>query len=326
MKRPLWPILLLLLLAAPRAAGAEVEVLATTYPMFLFTRNILAGAPDSRVTLLVGAPGCPHDYAPTPAELERLSQAEIIVSGGLALDSFLERALGVAKPRLKIIDATGGPAAADNKAAPVIILDPESARAWYRGRAQSPPTADPHFFASPSGAMVMAGHIAEGLARIDPQGAELYRANAAAFKAELKSLLEKFWASGVKLHQPRVILSHGVLTYLAADLGLNVVAVIEGEDEAPVSAARLSELAVLAGREDVRAILADPDGRLDLARTLGAEAGLPVAVIDPVTSGPDDPPPDYFQKVFLTDLEVLDALFRRPPDPPVTKPRPARRP
>ena len=322
---PVWLLLAGLGLVRPATAPAEVEVLATTYPIYLFTRNLMAGVPGSRVSLLMGTPGCPHDYNPTPRELETLSRAEILASGGLKLDAFLERALGVAKPGLKIIDASGG-LAGEPRAAPAVILDLGAARSWYRGRSQAPPGPDPHLFASLSGAMTLTLNLAEGLARLDPAGAEIYRTNAIGLNAEYKSLLERYWAVGVKLRQPKVILGHSVLSYLAADLGLTVAAVIEDEEEAPVSAARLSALAALAGREGVRAVLVDPDGRLDLARTVGAEARLPVAVIDPVTSGPDEPPADYFQKVFLTNLQVLDELFSRPPPAPEEKAPAAGRP
>jgi ABC-type Zn uptake system ZnuABC Zn-binding protein ZnuA len=103
-----------------------------------------------------------------------------------------------------------------------------------------------------------------------------------------------------------------VLGYLAADLGLTVtdiIEVVEGVEEEPVSAARLAEL-VSRARES-EAVLAAPDWQvqLQLARTVGAEAKRPVALIDPVTSGPADPPADYFQKVFITNLAVLNKLF-----------------
>jgi ABC-type Zn uptake system ZnuABC Zn-binding protein ZnuA len=159
--------------------------------------------------------------------------------------------------------------------------------------------------------MAMTDNLAEALARLDPQGAELYRVNAGAVNAEYRRILDRFRAVAARWPpKPRVILSHGVLRYLAADLGLDVADVIEGAGEEPVSAARLAELAGRA--RECAAVLADPDGQLDLARTVGAEARRPVAVIDPVASGPPDPPEDYFQKVFLTNLAVLDKLFTRP--------------
>ena len=293
--------------AGPPAAAAAVEVLAADYPVWLFTQNLLAGAPDSRVTLLVTSPGCPHDHVLAPAELETLSRADILISGGLALDAFLERALGVAKPSLKIIDASGGGLKVRSGVNQALVLDLTTARNWYRAPEERP---DPHLFASLSGAMIMTDNLAEALARLDPQGADLYRNNALEVNAKYQRLLYEFQAAAARWsRKPRVILSHGALRPMAADLGLIVADIIEGSEEEPISAARLAELVNRA--LECEAVLAAPGGQLDLARTVGAEARRPVAIIDPVASGPADP--EYFQKVFMTNLAVLDELFSRMP-------------
>ena len=308
----LWLWLALQIAAGPRAASAGVEVLAADYPVYLFTRSLLAGVPGGRVTLLTAAPGCSHDHVLAPAELETLSRADILVSGGLALDTFLERALSVAKPGLKIIDAGGGGLKVRASLNQALVLDLAAARKWYRASEERP---DPHLFASLSGAMTMTDNLAEALARLDPQGAETYRDNALEINAQYQRLLYEAQAVAARWSpRPRVILSHGVLRYLATDLRLTVADIIEGAEEEPVSAARLAELVGRA--RECAAVLADPDGRLDLARTVGAEARRPVAVLDPAVSGPADPPPDYFQKVFLTNLAVLNELFTQPPAKP----------
>jgi ABC-type Zn uptake system ZnuABC Zn-binding protein ZnuA len=292
---------LLIITGGPRSAAAGVEVLAADYPVYLFTRSLLPGVPDSGVTLLTAVPGYPNDQTLTPTELETLSRADILASGGLALDAFLERGLGVAKPGLRIIDASARPA-------DTLILELAEARNWYRSPASSRP--DPHLFASLSGAVIMTNNLAEALARLDPPAAEIYRNNAVEVTSQYQRLLYDCqsiaagWSPG-----PRVIISHGVLSHMATDFKLIVAGVIEGAGEKP-SPARLAELNRLA--RECTAVLADPGGRLDLARIVGAQARLPVAVLDPVASGPADPPAAYFQKVFQTNLTVLNKLFSRP--------------
>ena len=302
----IWLWLTLSVAAGPRAAAAGAEFLAANFPVYLFTRNLLAGVPDSRVTLLTDAPVCPHDHVLTPAELEILSRADILVSGGLALDTFLERGLGVTKPGLKIIDASGSglQARAGQNQGPV--LDRDTARMWYR--TPRPTRPDPHLFASLSGAMTMTENLAEAMAWLDPRGADIYRANASEINARFQILLYDFQSIAAGWSpKPRVILSHAALGYLAADLGLVVDDIIEGAEPEMISANRLAELTNRALA--CTAVLAYPHGRLDLARTVGAKARRPVAVIDPAASGPADPPEDYFQKVFQTNLAVLNELF-----------------
>ncbi|MDR1043659.1 MAG: metal ABC transporter substrate-binding protein [Candidatus Adiutrix sp.] len=304
---------LLLLPAGPAASLAAGEILCSTFPVWLFTRNIIEGSPRFQAGLMIGSQlGCPHDYSPTQAELERLSRAEILVINGLGLEAFLSRSLGVAKAGLKIIDASGGrDPDQDSRSGPAaLVIDKESA-VRLPGHHQDGP--NPHIFAAPGQAAGMVRNIGEALASLDMDNAELYLDNAAKLADELETLAASARNLGQELGRPKIISSHGVFDYLARDLGLSIVSHIEEEDGAAPSAARLAALVKLARQDGVRAVLTDPQGNINLARTLGAEARLPVAVIDPVSAGPPDAPLDYYQKVMKTNLEVMKKLFAAPP-------------
>ncbi len=307
------------LTAPPAAAQTSGDLLCSTFPIYLFTKNITQGRENFRVSLMVDSHlGCPHDYAPTPADLEHLSQAEVLVINGLGLESFLSQALRVTKPELVVIDASGGraPSAAATGQARV-VLNKEEATALAQAYGHNGP--NPHLFAAPGTAAHLVRDIANGLVAIDPEGAEIYTANAARLAGEMETLAAAFQATGAKLGHPKVITSHGIFDYLARELGLEIVAAMEEVDGAEPSAAHLADLVRQARRGGVRAILVEPDGPLNLARTLGAEAKLPVAILDPVSAGPMDAPLDYYQKVMLTDLDVVVKLFTAPAPPPPPK-------
>ncbi len=299
----------------PAALAAE-NLLCSTFPVYLFTRAIVGDSGSYDVRLMIDSSrGCPHDYAPTPAELERLSQAEVLVINGLGMEAFLERSLGVAKPGLKVIDASGRASAETPPAVAYVVTDRAGAmaRAAAFGHNHEGPghseELNPHLFAAPGSALTLVGHIKTGLVQIDPERASAYEENAAKLSQELSSLAQLAGQIGQTLGHPRIIVSHSVFDYLARDLGFEIVAAIEEEDGAEPSAARLTALVKLARDRQVKAVLTDPEGNINLARTLGAETRLPVAVIDPVAAGPPDPPLDYYQKVMLTNLDVLAKLF-----------------
>lgn len=320
--RILLPVLAAAFLVGPmgtRTAWAAEDLLCSTFPVYLFTKNITQGRDNFRVGLLIdSALGCPHDYAPTPADLERLSRARVLVINGLGLEAFLPLALRVAKPDLAVIDASGGRAPGAAEGEMKVVLTKAEATAL----SHSHDGPNPHLFAAPGTAAALVRNIAEGLASVDPEGAETYRANAARLAGEFQTLAAAFQAAGKKLGHPPVIIGHGVFDYLAQDLGLTVAARIEEVDGVEPSAARLTELAALAKERGVRAILVDPEGDANLARTLGAEAKVPVAVIDPVSGGPADAPLDYYQQVMLTDLDVLFKLFGAAPAPAPAETKP----
>ena len=307
---PALALLAALSLGGPPAALAAGDVLATTFPIYLFTKNITQGSDTYEARLMVESTiGCPHDYAPPPGDLERLARADVLIMNGLGLEEFLPRALRVAKDSLKIIDASGGQAGSVATAASTnLIID----RRTVMAQPHLIDGPNPHLFAAPSTAAAMARNIAEGLATLDPDKAALYRTNAARLAGELEAAANTMRLAGQTLGHPKVIVSHGIFDFLAQDMGLNIVASIEEADGAEPSAARLAELAKLAREQEVRAILVDPDGDVKTARTLGAEAKVPVAVIDPVSAGPADAPLDYYPKVMLTNAQVLVELFTKP--------------
>jgi ABC-type Zn uptake system ZnuABC Zn-binding protein ZnuA len=107
----------------------------------------------------------------------------------------------------------------------------------------------------------------------------------------------------------KVVASHGFMDYFAQDLGLTILADIEPAPEAAPSPARLKAISDLIRNERISAILIEPHADLKLAKTLGSETGIPVAVIDPATSGSPDPPVDYYQRVIREDLMILSRLF-----------------
>lgn len=299
-------IALLLSFALSLPAHASGSLLCSTFPMYMFTKSISQGRDAFTVDLMIaGAGGCPHDYAPTPAELEKLSQASVLVINGRGLEGFLSQALKVARVDLQIVDASG-----PEPDAPLILARNDlMGREDLQNHAAAP---NPHLFAAPGSAIGQVERIAEALSTLDPGGAELYRANAARLTDDLKGIAASFAAAGQALGQPKVIVSHGIFEFLARDMGLQIVAAIEEEDGVDPSPARLAQLLTVAKDEAVRAILVDPHGNVDLARALGAETKIPVAVIDPVDSGPLNAPLEYYQGVMLTDLDVLQKLLAEP--------------
>ena len=72
--------------ASPMDAASsqpEVRIVASTFPVYLFTRNIVNGAQGVVVeSMLPASMGCPHDYVLTPGDMEKISRAKIFVANG----------------------------------------------------------------------------------------------------------------------------------------------------------------------------------------------------------------------------------------------------
>ena len=310
--------LFLILSPAPSALAAD-RLACASYPVWIIARYLTDGSERFLADLMTNpATGCPHDFAPTLRDLERLTQTPVLFKNGLNLETYLDKALRVAPPDIVVIDGSAGV--------------PTLSMAWGRmdlgDLARDPdgvlPSSipNPHIFLSPKFVKVMAANLATRLKELDPMGSDIYEGKLAAFQADMDALEARVAVFKDTRRGYKVITSHGFLDYLAQDLGLAVIADLSPTGtETPPSAARLRNLTSLARSERVSVILIDPEADPAPARTLSNETGVPAAVIDTVTSGPSNPPLDYYQLVLKEDLALLEELLPQnhfPPEPPAS--------
>lgn len=285
-------LLLFLLLfcgqGAQAAQGSPFRVLASTFPVYLFTRNICSGIEGVSVELLVPAQvGCPHDFALKPADMARLNKASALVINGDGLEEFLEKMLA-GKKELKVIDA-----AHDVPTLP--------AADSHHGHEH----VNPHIFAAPAQAALMCDNIATELARIDPDHAEAYMENARPYIRSLLALDEHFAAVGAMAENRKIAIAHDALAYLMANAGLEVIAIMQNSDSVARLAALKKEFAAN------RPVLLAGDAQYSdrLLKTLSDETGVPFALFNVCASGPDNAPLDYYQKQMEENLKILEQYF-----------------
>ena len=61
------------------------------------------------------------------------------------------------------------------------------------------------------------------------------------------------------------------------------------------------------------AVFTEPQYPPAVGQTIARETGLPVAVLDPVASGPADAPLDYYEQAMRRNLETLRATLGASP-------------
>lgn len=283
-------VLAALLLALPAAAAeraAPRRLLAATFPVFQIVRQVVRDVPGIQLELLFPAEaGCPHDRALTPRDMRKLAEADILAINGLGLEAFADQDLARLNPRLAVADAAEG--------AQDLLPDGETGR------------FNPHLFASPRRAAGMSLTLGNRLAQLDPDHADLYRKNAAAYAQRLNRLADAFAELGGRLANRRIVTGHNVFDYLARDMGLEVSAVLQAGENRQPAAADLLRLIRLIREQQVGAVFSEPGHAETLARTVAREAGIPAARLDPVAGGPADAPPDYYETVMRANLHTLE--------------------
>jgi len=298
-------------------ARAELNVLCTTFPIHLIARNVAQGRAGVDLQLLLPAGmGCPHDYALTPQDLRKIAAADVLVVNGLGLEEFLGAPVETANPDVETVDSSAGiqdlleyaheHAEAEEEHDHEAEADHDHAEHDHGHHHHT--GVNPHLFASPRQAARIALNVAAGLSKADPEGAGVYFRNAQAYADRLNALADEMAALGRTLKNNRIVEPHGVFDYLARDMGLEVVAVLRPHGQEP-SAAEMLELVRTLRAKQAGAIFTEPQYPAKVGAALARETGLPTATLDPVATGPDEAPLDYYETAMRQNMEVLRATL-----------------
>ena len=331
------------------AAEAKVRVLATTYPVYLITRAVTQSSPDVQVDLLIPAQtGCPHDYALTPRDMQKLAKARIVVINGLGLEAFLEKPLAAAG-NFTIVDSSKGVKAIvedhdeDQHAAPggaeAAHKDGHDHAAGGTGHEAGHEAGhesghdhghgaehgtehgtehghdhggvNPHAFASPMQAAIMARNIGRGLAAAEPVAAKNCPEAAEAYAARLEAVGKRLAAVGANAANKNVVALHDGMAYLVRDAGLNLVDVIQEDEEAQPSAARLLDLVKKIKVSKPVVLIGEPQYSEKPVRALSAETGVPAVQLDSLASGLSNAPLDHYETVMTNNYVIFEKYFAK---------------
>ncbi len=164
---------------------------------------------------------------------------------------------------------------------------------------------NPHLFASPRMAAQIAMNIAAGLSKVYPESASIYFQQAATYEKTMNVLADETAALGKKLKNKRIIQPHGAFDYLARDMGIHIIDTMQPHGQKP-SAAEMIHLVRRIKKRKVGAIFTEPQYPGETGQTLSKETGVPVVIIDPVATGPDNAPLDYYETTMRQNLKRIE--------------------
>ena len=204
--------------AQPQAIAAEKIKVVTSFTILAdITRNI---AGDHAEVVSVTKPGAEiHGYQPTPHDLVKASDADLILWNGLGLErwfrQFVEQHGVEAVPLHQVRDALGIPAAVVSSGVKPISI----ARGAYDGK------PNPHAWMGLSDVMIYVDNIRDALSDIDPAHAADFRRNAETYKSRLAAVYAPLRDSiaGIPPESRMLVTCEGAFSYLARDLKLEEV-------------------------------------------------------------------------------------------------------
>jgi manganese/iron transport system substrate-binding protein len=286
-------VVLALGILLPQASVAQDKFKAiTTFTVIADMAQRVAG--DAAIVESITKPGAEvHFYQPTPGDLVRAQDADLILWNGLNLEQWFERFFQ------NLRDIPG--ALVTEGIEPMGI-----AEGPYTGK------ANPHAWMSPLNAESYVDNIAAAFAEHDPANAEVYLANAEAYKAEIEASIEPLEAiiASVPEEKRWLVSSEGAFSYLARDLGLKELYIwpINADQQGTPQQVRKVIDAVRAN--DIPAVFSEstipPDAAMQIARETGAKYGG-VLYVDSLTEA-DGAVPTYLDLLRVTTETIARGL------------------
>ena len=182
-------------------AEAKFKVVTTFTVIQDIAQNV---AGDAATVESITKPGAEiHEYEPTPKDIVKAQSADLILWNGLNLERWFERFFQNIKDKPAVVVTEG--------------ITPLSI---YEGPYKDAP--NPHAWMSPSNALIYVENIKNALVKYDPQNADTYQKNAAAYAEKIKQLdkplREKL--SLIPADQRWLVTSEGAFSYLEKDYDL----------------------------------------------------------------------------------------------------------
>ena len=284
----LLPTLLLLL---PALACGET-VVTSFYPVWVLTLNLTEGIEGlDVVNLAENTAGCLHDYSLQNSDMTVLSGADVLLINGSGIEAFLP-VITSAYPDLPIVDATAGlPFLSESDIVEI-------------GEAEEGEEVNSHLWLDPQRAASMASNLAAGLILLFPDCEPQITVNLNAYRDRLLALDETL-REGLSGTQRKVIIFHEAFPYFAEACGLPVAAIVNKEPEDSLPTAQLVRVAGLIKAEKSMPLILKSTEEDPAVNTLVNETGVSVCELDPMTSGPEDPPLDYYETVMIQNMKTL---------------------
>jgi manganese/iron transport system substrate-binding protein len=278
-------------LAVPVEASAKFKAVTTFTVIADIARNVAGDAADVESITKPGAEI--HNYQPTPGDILKAQDANLILWNGLHLELWFEKFFR---------NLDGVPEAVVSAGVEPMGIS----EGPYQGK------PNPHAWMSPKNALIYVDNIRDAFVKYDPANAEIYKKNAEAYKEKIQATIAPINAELSSIPEDRrwLVSSEGAFSYLARDFGLKELYLwpINADQQGTpqqvrkvIDAVRENKIAVVFSESTISSAPAE-----QVARETGAKYGG-VLYVDSL-SEPDGPVPTYLDLLRVTSETIAKGL------------------
>lgn len=342
---PLWVILFVLAACAAPAPTAtpqaqKLRVLATTTLVGDVVSNIAGDAVELSVLLPLGTD--PHSFTPTPQDVAKVSQADVVFANGAGLEEFLQALLESAGAADKVVAVSEGialvqgqmhahageqdhahedehaqegeqPHEEEHAHEAEHTDEGEHAQEGEHEHEHEHAGGDPHTWFDPNLVMIWVENIVKTLSEKDPQNAAIYQKNAADYTAQLREL-DQWIRQQVEAIPPQsrqLVTDHKSFTYFAERYGFTQVgAVLPGFSTlAEPSAQELAALEDAIRQLGAKAIFVGTTVNSNLSQRVAEDTGVKLVYLYTGSlSEKDGPANTYLNFMRYNVSAIVEAL------------------
>lgn len=277
---------------ATQSVAEDKMKVVTTFTVLADMAANVAG--DAAEVVSVTKPGAEiHGYSPTPRDIVRASDADLILWNGMNLELWFEQFLS---------NLRNVPSATLSEGINPISIGSGS----YQGK------PNPHAWMGLDNALIYIDNIVAAFSEKDPVNAAIYTANADRYKSDLRATIEPLRAAISAIPEDRrwLVTCEGAFSYLARDLGMKELYLwpmnadqvgTPQQVRATIDGVRDNDIQVVFCESTVNTAPAE-----QVARETGVTYGGELYVDS--LSGPDGPVPTYLDLLRVTVTTVADGL------------------
>ncbi|WP_442786252.1 metal ABC transporter substrate-binding protein [Leptothoe sp. PORK10 BA2] len=267
--------------------GKEKVVLTTFTILADMAQNVAGDELQVESITRIGAEI--HGYEPTPSDLVKAQQAELILYNGMGLERWFEQFLGNVQEVPSVVLTEG-------------IEPVEIATGPYADK------PNPHAWMSPKNALIYVENIRQAFVELDPENAATYNANAAAYSQQLQSIDQQLQTNLAQVPEDQryLVSCEGAFSYLARDYNLQEVYLWPINAEQQSTPKQIQEVIEQVRAHNIPTVFCEStvsdEGQQEVARATGAKFGGSLYVDSLSTA---DGPVPTFLDLLEYDAQVI---------------------
>ncbi len=244
-----------------KTSYGKLQIVATIYPYQLITQQIAGNLAD--VTTFIPGSASPHTYSPTPRDVQKLHDADLIIANGLNLETNMISYLKEIGNKVLF--------SADFIPPNMLTQDMEEHTSF-----------NPHLWTDPDMIVLIAKGIELRLEELDPSHKEIFNQNLAQLELDITKANKQIQMERSKYRTLGIVTFHDSFKYFNDRYAIKLIGTVESSPGKEPSPKELLALGAKIKQYNVHAIFIEPEFNPKPAEVIGKEYKLSVIKYDPI--------------------------------------------